>query len=906
MWSKREVFPEAKFETDVSFRTRFSFSQKLPFQMNRQSYLLAFLLFFFCQNLFSQARYLEPVFDQVTKTPNVLYGTNATMLTFSQLGQATPQPLVLDLYEPVGDTLSARPLVIVLPGGQYLPPAVNGTCVGAKTDSAIVEICNRLAKMGYVAAAMDYRLGWNPVSPDQQIRLWTLTQALYRGIQDARTAIRFFKRNAVEDFNSFRIDTSRIVLWGESAGGQIALGAAYANDYADWLHPELITPVGPIIMPQLNGNIWGTDYGVVPADFPIPGIYALGDTLCYPNWPGYSSDFQLCVSMAGLIPDLPWVAAGEMPAVLFHAPNDLYQPCDDGILQVGPPIILPIIPVSGSCSLAEQLDSIGNNQVFSDADLNDCVSTNAYDLTGGLEGFYPFIGLDPAYGRPWHWVSSCGNGSLPPATDAAFARQYLDTVLAFFAPRACAALGLCNAQSQNPGGLCQPSILGKVYMDLANDGYTTDDRPFPGIVLELQPGNLHAVSNSAGNYVIGTTAGDYTLSVPNPPAYFTSSNGPLSITFLATADTVLNVGIAATTTVSDLIVTLTPTTDPRPGFYNTLDVRWKNIGTTPVSGTATLILDANYNIESSDASASITGNFVTWEFNNLLPFQQGEGWVSVRLPPTVTLGTLLGSVVTAELSGSLDVNLIDNTASIRETVIGSYDPNDKRVTPEGDVTEDTLASVQNWLDYTVRFQNTGTASAINVFIVDTISELLNINTLQTLGASHPMRWEISGERTVTWFFDNINLPDSVNNEPASHGYVRYRIQPEAAFPELLNKTVYNFADIYFDFNEPVRTNTTETKFVLPTSAVKSPIENGLVQISPNPAREQITISCPVAANEAELSIFDVSGKMMLNRRVAVFGENLKTTISINDLPKGTYVVKVRGGLEIRAGRFVRE
>lgn len=873
--------------------------------MKNSLFFSAFFLLLSFQNLFSQARYLEPVFDQVTKIPNVLYGTNATMLTFNQFGQAVPQPLLLDLYEPAGDTMAARPLVIVLPGGHYLPPTVNGSCVGAKTDSAVVEICNRLAKMGYVAAAMDYRLGWNPVSPDQQVRLWTLTHALYRGIQDARTAIRFFKRNAVEGFNSFGIDTSRIVLWGESAGGQIALGAAYANNYADWLHPELITPIGPVISPQVDGNIWGTDYGVVPLDFPAPGVATPGDTLCYPNWPGYSSDFQLCVSMAGLIPDLPWVSPGEVPAILFHAPNDIYQPCDDGMLQVGPPIILPIMPVSGSCSLAGQLDSMGNNQIFSDANLNDCISANANDLTGGLEGFYPFIGLDPAYGRPWHWVGSCGNGSVPPGTDGAFARQYLDTVLAYFAPRACAALGLCNGQSQNPGGLCLPLVMGKVYMDLNDDGYSPDDPAFPGVVLEMQPGNRHAVSKSNGNYILSAAAGAYTVDVPSPPAYFTPANTPASVTLLTTGDTVLHIGLRAPMIVNDLQVTLTAAANPRPGFYNTFFVRWKNVGTAQVSGNVTLTVDDHYDIVSSDPPATISGSTVIWTFNDLPPLQEGNARLSVYLPPSVPIGTELSSTATIAPVGTTDQAPLDNTDGVRHTVIGSYDPNDKKVEPEGNVTESILADNQGWLDYTVRFQNTGTASAINIFIVDTLSELLNINTLEIMGLSHPMRWEINGERTVTWFFDNINLPDSVSNEPASHGFVRYRVQPKSPFSTLLNQTVFNFADIYFDFNEPVRTNTVETKFVLPTG-INLPVKKTSVQISPNPARDAITVACPFAASEATLSIFDVSGKMMLSRHVAVFEEKLKTTIPINDLPKGTYLLKVSGDGDTRTGRFVRE
>lgn len=867
-----------------------------------------FLLLVSLQNLLSQTRYLEPVFDQVTVTQNIQYGENATVIAISQFGEAILQPLFLDLYEPAGDTASARPLVIVMPGGQYLPANFNEWCDGSKSDSTVVEICTRLAKMGYAAAAVDYRVGWNPLSPDQQIRLWTYIHALYRGIQDGRTAIRFFKKTVAEDANPFRVDTSRIIMWGESAGGQIALGAAYANDYADWVHPSLVLimpPANPlpIIIPQMDGNIWGTDWGIVPPGIP-PAYAAEGDTLCYPNWPGYSSDFQLCVSMAGFIPDVPWVSVGEMPAVLYHAKDDPIQPCPDGIIVGVPPLGLPLLSVSGSCALAGQLDVNGNNLIFVNDDLNDCITTNATALNGGLEGFYPFIGQLPPTWRPWHWGAPCPNNPNAP-TDGAFARHYIDTVFAYFASRACAALGHCVPQP-DPTGLCGPEVKGKVFLDANDNGlFDAGESPFSGVVLELQPGNFHAVSGLNGNYSISAPPGNYTLDVPVFPAYYISSNTPVSVNIPANGDLVQGISMKPTATVNDIQVFLTPHTTPRPGFPNTFSISWKNIGTTALSGTATLTADAGYLVVAGSPGANIVGNTATWTFDNLPLLHKESGWLNLELPVNVPLGTSLSSLASVALTGADDNNPSDNLAFALETVTGSYDPNDKRVSPEGEITESLLTDHHNLLDYTVRFQNTGTASAINVFIVDTLSDLLNINTLEIIGASHPMRWEITGQRTVTWYFDHINLPDSVSNEPASHGFVRYRIQPKLPFSELLNKTVRNYADIYFDFNQPVRTNTTESKFVL-ASHTNAPLAAGVIQVSPNPAGEEITVSCPFSASEAELSIFDVAGKIVLSRRVPVFGQFLKTVIQTGNLPQGSYFVKITAGGEVRTGRFVRK
>ena len=111
------------------------------------------------------------------------------------------QPLVADVYTPVGDSNDARPLMLVFHTGNFLPfPANNGTG-GTIKDSTVVEVCTRLAKRGYVAAAVDYRLGWNPIDPSQDIRKFFLINAAYRGVQDCRTAVRYFRKDVADGGN---------------------------------------------------------------------------------------------------------------------------------------------------------------------------------------------------------------------------------------------------------------------------------------------------------------------------------------------------------------------------------------------------------------------------------------------------------------------------------------------------------------------------------------------------------------------------------------------------------------------------------------------------------------------------------------------------------------------------------
>ncbi|WP_378410102.1 DUF7619 domain-containing protein [Rhodocytophaga aerolata] len=139
-------------------------------------------------------------------------------------------------------------------------------------------------------------------------------------------------------------------------------------------------------------------------------------------------------------------------------------------------------------------------------------------------------------------------------------------------------------------------------------------------------------------------------------------------------------------------------------------------------------------------------------------------------------------------------------------ILDSYDPNDKAVTPEG-VGPEKIVRKETPLEYLIRFQNTGTDIAYKVVVVDTLDATLDIASLDIGASSHPFTYSITGmgAPVLTWTFNNINLPDSTSNEPASHGYLRFRIRPKKDTPDGVKIT--NSAAIYFDYNSPVITNT---------------------------------------------------------------------------------------------------
>ncbi len=431
--------------------------------MNRISILLLAIAIASCSGAWGQ-RYLSEVFTDVTVQSDVMYGINATVLAYSQLGEAIPQPLMMDVYAPSGDTETNRPLVLYFHTGNFLPTPQNGSPSGTKTDLNVVEMCSRLARMGYVVASCDYRLGWNPVATTQDERVYTLINAAYRGVQDCRTAIRYFRKTEAENNNPFGIDPTRICVWGQGTGGYISFAAATINEYADIAIPKftqlLEIPAGsgnfvpvPMVLEQVNGDIYGTSVGINPND---------GDTLCYPNHVGYSSDFNVMVNMGGACGDSSWVTSEDVPMISFHSPADPFAPYNIGTVIV-PGFNLPVVEVSGSYHVQQMAAAFGLNASFAAADAaGDVYTTQANTYNNGYSGLYPLnrpAGSE-ADSAPWEWWTSDNpnnsNGLLTnPDMSEMKGMTFLDTIQAYAAPRIMCALGLA-------GSPCDPSNVSEL------------------------------------------------------------------------------------------------------------------------------------------------------------------------------------------------------------------------------------------------------------------------------------------------------------------------------------------------------------------------------------------------------------------------------------------------------------
>ena len=406
----------------------------------------------------AQDRYLEPIFTQASKT-TALYGSNFTFLPLLQGGHFTRQPLQMQVYAPVGDTETERPLIIYLHTGNFFPYPANGSCGGTLFDSSNVAFATRLAQMGYVVAVMDYRLGWNPFSTQELIRRYTLINAAYRGVQDVRSCIRYFRKTVAEGGNPWGIDPDKIVVWGQGTGGYLSLAAAYLDKFGEIYTTadpnKFKLPVAPgvfipMVQEQYNGDINGVQAapGVVDATYAAISGFSVGDTMYVQNTPGYSSEFNLAVNMGGALGDSSWMEPGDIPLISYHVPSDPFAPCGTDILNV--PTLMgpqPVVEVSGSCDMQAIADDLGLNEIFNT--IPDGFDPIGDQSLSSFSGFYPFVGTPNNTSAPWEWTPS----DFVPApaatancnTDGDVAHAYIDTIIRYFAPRACVVLGLgCN------------------------------------------------------------------------------------------------------------------------------------------------------------------------------------------------------------------------------------------------------------------------------------------------------------------------------------------------------------------------------------------------------------------------------------------------------------------------------
>jgi hypothetical protein len=345
--------------------------------------------------------------------------------------------------------------------------------------------------------------------------------------------------------------------------------------------------------------------------------------------------------------------------------------------------------------------------------------------------------------------------------------------------------------------------------------------------------------------------------------------------------------ITVTQSYNDVAVTIVPDQAPRPGFTYTNTILYSNLGSqTVAAGSITFVKDPLVTIPAAPAGSVSTVTGFTYNFTNLLPFETREIVVTMQVPliPTVQLGNFLTN--SAEiLPNAGDASPENNSAISSDAIIGSYDPNDKMEAHGNQILVDNFAS-QDYLYYTIRFENTGTASAINVRVTDVLTADLDESTIEMVSASHNYTMDRVGSQLV-WHFENVLLPPTIEDPVGSHGYIHFKVKPRTGYAA--GDIIPNTASIVFDFNPAIVTNTFETHFV--DVLATSDIIHTDFAVYPNPADDHVTVSLNSAEGSImEIFVYDMLGKKVLDRKPS--GDASTEVLDISGIRSGIYLIEV--------------
>ncbi|HEX5001280.1 MAG TPA: T9SS type A sorting domain-containing protein [Bacteroidia bacterium] len=451
------------------------------------------------------------------------------------------------------------------------------------------------------------------------------------------------------------------------------------------------------------------------------------------------------------------------------------------------------------------------------------------------------------------------------------------------------------------------TITGRVYYDL-NNNMVFDSLDIPANSMVVFPGvaNQSAITTGAGKYEITVTAGNHALGVNNIPAYWTQAPSVLNVTTNGSGALYPNNDIALQTPIilNDLSITLNSVYPPHPGGSHALALNYKNEGTTQISNAEiNLQLDPSLQfIVASYPPTSVNGNLLTWNFPTVPLFTNNIISVYSTIDSSTVIGDSLNNSATIDPVAN-DFTPANNSCMVSEMLDSTGSPNRMMVTPAGDIDLNFVAS-QQWLTYTVNFQNTGTGPVQTVTIDDGLDFDLDCSTIEVLASSFPCAVTFTPPNRLHFEFFGINLPSSALNEPASHGFVTYRIKPLAGTPA--GTHIANSASVQFDAAAPGVTNLVITTVVTTTGIGEVNHTSSSLKIYPNPAHHRCTLELVSAVQgKSRLCIVNLPGKVVYTSEVYLTSGINELSIPLDDLANGIYFVELRQGTGTSVTKLVK-
>jgi uncharacterized repeat protein (TIGR01451 family) len=447
-----------------------------------------------------------------------------------------------------------------------------------------------------------------------------------------------------------------------------------------------------------------------------------------------------------------------------------------------------------------------------------------------------------------------------------------------------------TAQENNCNGM-----LLNAFLDSNNNGVKDSgehDFPFGQFSFQRNDDDQHVVSSPTGIYKISenneTNTYDLGFSI-NPqqaPYYSIPTPSYSSVHAPEVGFETYNFPIVSLSTYHDAAVSMSTYDHPAPGNDYRIYVRYTNLGNQPESGTVTFTKDPALLYMSATPSqggtVSATGTGLTYDFANLAPLQTAIIIVHLQVPtlPTVSLGQWVECSASVAIPNSISESI---SAILTGQIRAAYDPNDKMEAHGPEINVDSFTA-DDYLTYTIRFENTGNADALNIKVTDVLSDQLDASTVRMVSSSHDVIMDRVGSNII-WRFNGINLPPVSETDPMlGHGYLTFEVKPIAGFE--VGDVIANEASIYFDLNPAIVTNLFETHFV-ETLGVNA-FENQQFAIYPNPVNDKLTVVSDGFMIQS-VAIFDVSGKQVQSNQ---FRKLSSAVLDVGGLQSGMYFVKV--------------
>jgi uncharacterized repeat protein (TIGR01451 family) len=438
---------------------------------------------------------------------------------------------------------------------------------------------------------------------------------------------------------------------------------------------------------------------------------------------------------------------------------------------------------------------------------------------------------------------------------------------------------------------CESSVSGASFRDLNSNGIQDEDEP--GFDVLIARNGVPVAYASGGQYSLCSPFGQHELSISNPSPYFTIIPPTHTYTTTAMDNSVggLDFIFQPIPGMVDGSVALWAAAPPWIGNTTSMYIQYENLATEPFAASLQLQLDPQLEFSSASVTAtSIQGNTISWDLGTVPVATTETIVVQIFTPINATAGMETTSSVSLNVQ-TTDLDTTNNMVELTAEIVAAYDPNDKQVSLSTITPEQVLG--KQILNYTIRFQNTGTAPAVNVVIRDTLFDNLDLSTFEMIGATHHQVIDING-REIVWTFPGIMLPDSTTDFDASIGVLHFKV---AVNDDLqLGDEIHNDAYIYFDYADPILTNTVVTTVALPTGISSTSAAQDLLLVYPSPTSGPLNIRWlgQPSADEVQMTITDALGRTVLHQQVNALQHAQDIAIDLSALPQGHYHIRLMG------------